>query len=157
MATDHQRPSHCSPSLPSPGCCTVGAEILTGASSAAFVSSVGDMTGQSPDGLGRLLVGDLGKHSGRYCRRWLQPLWRKLFCLTAVAVILSLYTFILRSRLDWTELRAFPCVVRSHWKSQPVFLACFSHIPQVLQVHSKPMLFRSLLRKKKHLPLPQSG
>lgn len=71
-----------------------------------------------------------------------------MFCLTAVAVILSLYTFILRSRLDWTELRAFPCVVHSHWKSQPVFLACFSHIPQMLQVHSKPMLFRSLLRKK---------
>lgn len=78
-----------------------------------------------------------------------------MFCLTAVAVVLSLYTFILRSRLDWTELRAFPCVAHSHWKSQPVFLACFSHIPQMLQVHSKPMLFRSLLRKKKHIfPYP---
>ena len=42
----------------------MGAEILTGASSAAFVSSVGDRTGQSPDGLGRLPVGDLGKRSG---------------------------------------------------------------------------------------------
>lgn len=41
----------------------MGAEILTGASSAALVSSLGDGTGRSPDGLGRLPVGDLGKAS----------------------------------------------------------------------------------------------